>query len=262
MADRNFVLRVRSSLIVLGALVLCSFVFTTELIVRAVLYLIVLTGTYEITTLSYKLRALFPKNQLWGVLACITLQLTAYWLLPVRAHIALGVTLFSLFYYSSTRPVAYKKIIVIIFMPALIAILLGVFQYCLRHEGDLTGRFFYSLILIAVMSDMSGYIIGKCFKGKCCQYPVSPRKTYHGFLGAFLLPVPLYYALIAMGLPLTVYQWYIILVLTTAAIWGDLIFSLPKRLIGQKDYSAVLPGHGGVLDRIDSWVGILFIFLL
>lgn len=262
MADRNFVLRVRSSLIVLGVLAASSLFFSAELIAKVVLYLIVITGSYEITALLYKLRALFEKQERWWAGACIFLQIVAYGILPASHHIAFGVTLISLFYYSSARPVSYKKMIAIIFMPALITILLGVFQYALRHEASLASSFFYSLLLIAVMSDMSGYMLGKFFRGKCCEYPVSPRKTYHGFLGAFLLPLPIYYGLSAAGLALTLYPWYVMLALTTAAIWGDLIFSLPKRLIGQKDYSAVLPGHGGVLDRIDSWVGVLFIFLL
>lgn len=262
MADRNFVLRVRSSLIVLGVLAFCSIFFSAGLIAKTVLYLVALTATYEIGMLIYKLGGLFSKKQRWLAFCAVMLQIIGYLLLPLSNHIALLVTLISLCCYSSTRPASYKKIITLVFIPALIAILFSAFQYTLKHQADLTSSFFYSLLIIAVLSDMSGYILGKFFPGKCCQYPVSPRKTYHGFLGAFLLPLPIYYCLEAMSLPITLYPWHTMLFLTAAAIWGDLIFSLPKRLIGLKDYSAVLPGHGGVLDRIDSWVGVLFILLL
>ncbi len=115
-------------------------------------------------------------------------------------------------------------------------------------------------VLLAVMAlvwmaDIAAYFAGRKFGRNKLAPSISPGKTQEGALGAFV-GVMLYglvigHFLLAGKVPLT--AWMLALVLATAvSIIGDLFESLLKRKAGIKDSSNILPGHGGVLDRIDS----------
>jgi len=119
---------------------------------------------------------------------------------------------------------------------------------------DLYFVLIYSL-LIAILSDIGGLVIGKIFKGKKLSR-ISPNKTMSGSFGSFIFPL----FLIPFFLEyLNNYNILIItlftLVISFASQLGDLLISLLKRKAKVKDTSDLLPGHGGVLDRID---GIIF----
>jgi phosphatidate cytidylyltransferase len=112
----------------------------------------------------------------------------------------------------------------------------------------------YSL-LIAIMSDIGGLVIGKIFKGKKLS-KISPNKTISGSFGSFIFPL----LLIPFFLEIfNNYNFLIIIIFTEiislASQLGDLFISLLKRKAKVKNTSDLLPGHGGVLDRID---GIIF----
>lgn len=109
----------------------------------------------------------------------------------------------------------------------------------------------YSL-LIAIMSDVGGLVIGKTIKGKKLS-KISPNKTISGSLGSFI------FSLILMPFFLKYFDNYNILsiifftiIICLASQLGDLLISLLKRKANVKDTSNLLPGHGGVLDRIDG----------
>ncbi len=120
---------------------------------------------------------------------------------------------------------------------------------------------FLFIILICILTDIGGYIFGKTFKGPKLT-KISPKKTYAGVFGGFLLP------LIA-GLVVYQYQYtdeipaegfyflIIILLISLISQIGDLIISYFKRKAKIKDTGKILPGHGGLLDRID---GMIFVF--
>ena len=105
------------------------------------------------------------------------------------------------------------------------------------------------------MSDIGGLISGKIFKGRKLS-KISPNKTISGSLGSFL------FSLILIPFFLKYFNSYNILtivlfttLISFASQLGDLLISLLKRKAKVKDTSDLLPGHGGVLDRID---GIIF----
>lgn len=110
-------------------------------------------------------------------------------------------------------------------------------------------------ITVCILSDVGGYVFGKFFKGKKLT-KISPNKTYSGMLGSFLLSVAFgaaySYTISFVDLKIIIFISFLISLICQL---GDLFISYLKRKSGVKDTGNILPGHGGVLDRID---GIIF----
>ena len=110
-------------------------------------------------------------------------------------------------------------------------------------------------VLVAIMSDIGGLIFGKIFKGKKLT-KISPNKTISGSVGSFIfsiLLIPFFYKSQIDQNLLSILLITIIISLTSQL--GDLFISFLKRKAKVKNTSDLLPGHGGILDRID---GIIF----
>ena len=110
-------------------------------------------------------------------------------------------------------------------------------------------------VLVAILSDIGGLVCGKIFKGKKLT-KISPNKTISGSIGSFIfstLLIPFFYKTYIDQNLLNILLITIIISLTSQL--GDLFISFLKRKASVKDTSDLLPGHGGVLDRID---GIIF----
>ena len=110
-------------------------------------------------------------------------------------------------------------------------------------------------VLVAILSDIGGLVCGKIFKGKKLT-KISPNKTISGSIGSFMfsiLMIPFFYKVqIDQSL---VNLFLITIIISLISQLGDLFISFLKRKAKVKDTSDLLPGHGGVLDRID---GIIF----
>ena len=110
-------------------------------------------------------------------------------------------------------------------------------------------------VLVAILSDIGGLVFGKTFKGKKLS-KISPNKTVSGSIGSFVSPIvliPIFYNKLITYDLLTLLVLTIIISLISQI--GDLFISLLKRKAKVKDTSDLLPGHGGLLDRLD---GIIF----
>ena len=110
-------------------------------------------------------------------------------------------------------------------------------------------------VLVAILSDIGGLVCGKIFKGKKLT-KISPNKTISGSIGSFIfssLLIPFFYKVQIDQSLVNLFLITIIISLTSQL--GDLFISILKRKAKVKDTSDLLPGHGGVLDRID---GIIF----
>ena len=119
---------------------------------------------------------------------------------------------------------------------------------------DLKLNLLYTM-LVAILSDTGGLVIGKTFKGKKLT-KISPGKTISGSAGSFVLPlllIPVFYNKLIEYNILVLFLVTILISLTTQL--GDLFISYLKRKAKVKDTSDILPGHGGFLDRVD---GIIF----
>jgi phosphatidate cytidylyltransferase len=122
-------------------------------------------------------------------------------------------------------------------------------------QTELTGAWLiFGLLGLVWAADIGGYIIGRPF-GKTKLLPkVSPGKTLEGMLGGMLLVLLLVSAAgYWKNWPAQMPYWYLAaIVLTGLSVFGDLTESMFKRVAGKKDSGSFLPGHGGILDRIDS----------
>ena len=131
----------------------------------------------------------------------------------------------------------------------------------IRNEFD---RDYYHLLLVAticVSTDIGGYIFGNIFKGPKLT-KISPKKTYSGVIGSFLLSLIFTNLFLEFSSNVQTFEFtkemllFILLVYFVSQI-GDLIISYFKRKSKMKDTGTIIPGHGGILDRID---GIIFAF--
>lgn len=115
-------------------------------------------------------------------------------------------------------------------------------------------RGLFLLILAVVVSDTSQYYTGRAFGRRPLAARISPKKTVEGALGGFVSGSALLVGLGVWWLPSVPIALRALLGVTLVAlgIAGDLFESMLKRSAGVKDSSALIPGHGGVLDRIDA----------
>ena len=130
------------------------------------------------------------------------------------------------------------------------------------------GQFFFLfIILICILTDLGGYTFGKIFKGPKLT-KISPNKTYSGVVGSFLFSIVVGILFLEyidnnilekdpIKIPLG------ILFISLISQLGDLIISYFKRKAKLKHTGNILPGHGGLLDRVDGMIFVIpIIFIL
>ena len=119
----------------------------------------------------------------------------------------------------------------------------------------------FCLLLTCIASDLGGFIFGKIFKGPKLT-SISPNKTISGACGSLILSLLVFTISIYYYTSDVSVKTFIVAIFTSLFCQlGDLIFSYLKRKAKIKDTSKILPGHGGVLDRIDGiLIGIPFGF--
>ena len=123
------------------------------------------------------------------------------------------------------------------------------------------------LLLICISTDIGGFVFGKTIGGKKIT-KISPNKTYSGVAGSFLFSIIfgyVFYNEVNEIILLDVNIFYFIILLSLLSQIGDLFISVLKRKAKIKDTGTFLPGHGGILDRIDGIllslpIGVIFIF--
>ena len=197
-------------------------------------------------------------------------------ILPITLLFIINGSLFFMFFLSilflvtsyewmkmTKRKILYKSIGVIFLIFSFYS------AFVLRTYAGL--NFFLFIILISIFTDIGGYIFGNFFKGPKLT-KISPNKTYSGVIGSLLMPVfagllYIQYIKLPLGIlvPLKLDTLsnnfdlnFLIMILSISIIsqLGDLTISYFKRLSKIKDTGKILPGHGGLLDRLD---GLIFV---
>ncbi len=109
------------------------------------------------------------------------------------------------------------------------------------------------LLSICIATDVGGFVFGKVFKGKKLT-KISPKKTYSGLLGSYLFSI-IVFLFFKQNFNFSFNFIILTFLISTISQLGDLFISLLKRRAKVKDTGKLLPGHGGILDRVD---GIIF----
>ena len=136
--------------------------------------------------------------------------------------------------------------------------------YFVRNKTEEESLFLFLLILlICISTDIGGYVFGKIFKGPKLT-KISPKKTYAGVVGGYFLSIIFastlnnFSDLFTTNYTLNSKEEFIfVLMISTVSQIGDIIISYFKRSSNIKDTGKLIPGHGGILDRID---GMIFAF--
>jgi phosphatidate cytidylyltransferase len=160
-----------------------------------------------------------------------------------------------------SSPITLGLIGVLIIAP----LLYSAYQLKFYDENYGSHSLLFVIILIA-LTDMMAYFVGKTMGNYKLADKVSPKKTWEGIIGGVvstaLLSVPIAYW---CRVTETVNPWVILpaVIIAAVSVLGDLTESVCKRNAGIKDSGNILPGHGGVLDRFDSYTsGVPIAYLL
>ena len=119
-----------------------------------------------------------------------------------------------------------------------------------------------SLLALVSVTDISGYFVGKTIgQRKLCEN-ISPNKTIAGLCGSILIPILCYILIFTyiLAIPFMISDILFILLFCAFCTVGDLFVSTFKRFYHVKDTGNILPGHGGILDRLDSYLPTISIF--
>ena len=137
--------------------------------------------------------------------------------------------------------------------------------YLLRNFFDekISLFFFLFVLVICISTDIGGYTFGKIFKGPRLTR-ISPNKTISGMFGSYILSIfsiiffiYIYRVFFQFNLQLNIEILFITILISSISQIGDILISYFKRLSKLKNSGNLIPGHGGILDRID---GMLFAF--
>ena len=240
--------------VVLLAVLLCPWIWVFGLVVAAAAGL----ATYE---LLHNTGIVKSNWMIWGSIAFAVLQTLAL-SLWVYGGVVLAVA--PIIAYA-----VYALILFIIFRKSFVWKGFGLTLYAtvgfsamgVLRSVPMIGLFYVLLpMVIAWMSDTGAYFTGVFF-GKHKMAPViSPKKTWEGFFGGWIISVGLtvLYGVICNAIMNETFELWLLAifaaVLAPLSVVGDLLASWVKRRTGIKDYGNIMPGHGGMMDRFDSVV--------
>lgn len=162
------------------------------------------------------------------------------------------VLLVYLFTLNKTNLHYYQKLIIAVFYIGGGCIFLTMIPY--KNE-EFAKLLIMGIFLLVWVNDSFAYLVGKTL-GKHKLFPqISPKKTIEGSLGGLIFALATAYIISRYEPILTPSQWMILaFVIVITGNLGDLLESKFKRVAGVKDSGAILPGHGGILDRLDSLI--------
>ncbi|MFZ6769038.1 phosphatidate cytidylyltransferase [Undibacterium sp. Di26W] len=125
----------------------------------------------------------------------------------------------------------------------------------LPFSNEVRLAWFFYLFVVTALNDIAQFVSGKIFGKQTIAPTISPNKTLQGLLGGVVISM-----LVSTGLgsylhlATPLYLLLMGILLSVGGFAGDLIFSAAKRHLKIKDFSELIPGHGGILDRVDSLV--------
>ena len=157
------------------------------------------------------------------------------------------------------------------YWPSLLVIFFIITSLFLLETYEANRLLFLYSILISALNDSGAYYLGKKFGSRKVFPETSPNKTLEGLISGILISSCILYLINFQEVfKLNInyldnqnsFLFLILLISSTAAVFGDYLESRIKRLADVKDSGSLLPGHGGILDRIDSHIFVIPIFFI
>jgi phosphatidate cytidylyltransferase len=266
----NLKKRIITALLIYPLIVFCI-LHSNELVVRMILNIIIFLSAFEISKMCFYNNlhdGSNKKHYLFIVLVFLSI-LASNILIKYNLWQYLIITSCLLWFFITIYIMNVKKINLInkfSFTYMFIYILILGSLYCSLYTLFLLSpQALLFLVSLVCISDISAFFIGKYFGKNSFFNIISPNKTREGFYGSILVGsflAFLYCVYQNFDLILTIKILFSsILVILMSAI-GDLSVSLIKRYSGNKDTGNILPGHGGILDRVDSLLSAAPVFLI
>lgn len=234
--------------------------YTPPAVFASACWLLCLGGIYELCNM-YK----FPKPQVLITMAAMTalavsLNMVHYDVSQIVRIVSVATWCFVVPLTLIFVPKSFSKTTIVIFA----AILFIPAYYALTILHAIFGPWqLLSIMAIAWVADTGAYFVGKQFgKHKLAKH-ISPGKSIEGALGGLILVIIylslLHYFNLAYYLPTYGHVFKFAFIITIVSIIGDLFESWLKRVADVKDSGTILPGHGGIFDRIDSLIAVMAI---
>ena len=273
--DKNLLLRTLSGIVYTAIIVFCTTPFGAQIIngispdlvkphqlYYGLICLLLAVGTWECTNImkfgnGYEKWVVFP---LVGVIFYIFSKRYFYHdfffnfrLSEILAIALIGIAVVTLFKFANELYIDSGKLIFTVIYVALpFSFALGLPKYT-SYDSTFTYEVLFLFILIW-SSDTFAYIVGRTF-GKHKMAPkISPKKTWEGYFGGVVLTLILSF-FVEKYQPQLRGNWMVVgFLIAIFAPLGDLVESQLKRTFGVKDSGKIMPGHGGVLDRLDSFM--------
>ena len=261
---------------VLTALVLLPLVMAAIFALPAQWFLVLLAaillrGTWEYSCLAglSGQAARYSLVLLQAVILAVLFSLRNDWDINILVYMSMSCALWLLLFLRlfGYRPQAQADMTyrIVSSATAIVSITTGWFALSWLHMQAEGSWLILLLLLIVWAADTGAYFAGKTFGKRKLAAQISPGKTRAGLFGG-LIAAPLVALLAAYLMPMADvnYTWLVLLGLSTAlvSVGGDLLISLHKRTSGFKDSGNLLPGHGGILDRVDSLIAAAPFFAL
>lgn len=262
------VLKTRAITGIIFSVIVLALLIKSSLTATILLSLIAILSSYEYGRLVYSeskalhiitviISALLPIAAIWN----IEFGAQAY---SVLLYIALAWAIINIInLYTSKNIIPHKKLGILV-SALYIGIPIGLFISLINNSEVYDYLLPVGIILLIWMSDSMAYLVGSRI-GKTKLFPsVSPNKTWEGTLGAGLFTVLAAWSLCFLKTEFSLIFWLSAgLVVWIFGGYGDLVESQLKRYYKVKDSGNFLPGHGGFLDRFDSFIFVLpFVILL
>ena len=217
--------------LLLISIVLLSFYYNLDYLLLFILVIFVSYDLYNTKILSiYKLFLLL-------LIFCISLFAPIVFM----SHVYILIIFFTILITLNNK---YKN--------ELFSISLYLFCIILFYFIEVNRNTLYLLISLSFFNDTVAYIAGRSIGGPLIIPKVSPKKTWSGSLISFFMTSVILYYLN--------FNIFLLIIISSLFFFGDIFFSYVKRQMSVKDFSKILGGHGGVLDRLDSMFFVAIIF--
>lgn len=245
--------------VILVFLVLLAIYYANIWVLRGVVLLLALASAWEWTQLIPI--KWFVNKVIFAVVMLLAVGFSSYWFdvwLSAGLILWFGILFAVLMFPTSQQFWGYRSIVggaCLLLLPLFANSLAAIYEHV---QG--TSLIVY-LLCIVWATDIGAYLAGKLLGGHKLIPRVSPGKTVEGALGGFLMAIIVAVIGCFYFKPHSMVMWYVVAVATILiSMLGDLFISMLKRRTKLKDTGRIFPGHGGVLDRLDSLIAAAPVF--